>query len=54
MTARPFKRQPADVLCAICGRPVAECTVGGLHGQIRDKAAKATREMRANGTLKVR
>jgi ribosomal protein S27E len=36
------KREPANVRCIICGAPLAECSIGGLHGIIRDKAAKAT------------
>lgn len=35
------KRQPANVLCAMCGAPVATCTVPGLHGMIRDRARAA-------------
>ena len=35
------KREPANVLCVICGAPVTHCTIGGLHGMIRDRAALA-------------
>jgi len=24
--------------CIVCGRPVASCTVAGLHGMLRDRA----------------
>jgi hypothetical protein len=37
-TAAP---SPGDRRCAYCGRPLAACTVPGLHGMIRDRAAAA-------------
>lgn len=39
-------RRPADEACAQCGRDIAACTVGGLHGMVRDRAARAVRQQR--------
>lgn len=36
-------RKPVDTHCTVCGRPIAECTVGGLHGTVRDAAVKAAK-----------
>ena len=46
------KRQPADVLCTICGADLPDCTIGGLHGMVRDRAALATQQLRAAGKIK--
>lgn len=40
------KRQPADTHCIYCGRPVADCNVGGLHGMLRERAALAVKTSR--------
>lgn len=45
------KRQAADILCTICGEDIADCTIGGLHGMTRDRAAAAYRQLRAEGKV---
>lgn len=39
--AAKVKRQPANVLCVMCGAPVASCSIPGLHGMLRDRARAA-------------
>ena len=46
------KRQAADILCTICGADIDKCKIGGLHGMVRDRAALATKQMRAAGTYR--
>ena len=34
-------------VCAVCGRDITICTVPGLHGMVRERTAKAVRELAA-------
>ncbi len=52
MSETPKKRQPADVLCAMCGQPVDECKVGGMHGMIRERARAAAQQLREKKAAK--
>jgi len=31
-----------SAVCAVCSKPIDTCKVPGLHGAVRDSAAKAT------------
>jgi len=46
------KREADDIRCTICGRAIADCTIGGLHGMVRDRAAVATKQLRAEGKVR--
>ena len=42
-------RVDATKVCGHCGRPIETCTIGGLHGMIRERAAKACQELKDSG-----
>lgn len=45
MSNTKSQREPANIRCAICGAPVAECDVPGMHGMIRDRAKAAADQL---------
>jgi hypothetical protein len=42
------RRATADFsrVCAVCGREIASCAIPGLHGMVRERAARAAEELR--------
>jgi len=52
MSKATTKHSSSDIFCTVCRREIADCTIGGAHGMLRDRTAAFYRQMRAEGKIK--